>query len=137
MMLAVLLFPPAPGESGPIPIKDDPDKWERLDIVPMPRQVELTGEGDTLALDDRIPYGVQIGAWYSGHFPSDADIDELRISRIARYATDFAALPSPFQVDGDTAALFHVDRNLDAGGMAPDGPPDKFTTTAGVRAHNQ
>jgi hypothetical protein len=52
-----------------------------------------------------------VGAWVdgAGSFYKGV-IDELRISRVARYSASSYAPPSePFTLDGDTVALWHFD----------------------------
>lgn len=41
------------------------------------------------------------------------EIDEARISNIARYTSDFPTQPEPFKSDPSTVALYHFDKNLD------------------------
>lgn len=53
------------------------------------------------------------------------EIDEIRISNIARYTSDFPTQPEPFKTDSSTVALYHLDGNIgylnDASGNRLDG----------------
>jgi hypothetical protein len=50
-----------------------------------------------------------IGARTNGGGEIEATIDELRISDVARYRTDFTPVPTPFSLDAHTVMLFHFD----------------------------
>jgi len=50
-----------------------------------------------------------IGSRTSGAGQIEATIDELRISDVARYDSDFTPLEVPFVLDADTVMLFHFD----------------------------
>jgi hypothetical protein len=46
---------------------------------------------------------------HNTNFPFHGIIDEVRLSKVARYAADFTVPTEPFTVDGDTVALWHFD----------------------------
>jgi hypothetical protein len=59
--------------------------------------------------------------------PWSGTYDELRFSRVIRYAQDFAPPRQPFADDADTLQLFHFDQDLrgsgksDSAEFAPEG----------------
>jgi len=73
------------------------------------------------ALIDTNPYVVQLGSLNTGRRPAPALIDDLRISRTARYHADFDPANSTQAIDRDTAVLFRFDGNLRGEGSTADG----------------
>lgn len=67
---------------------------------------------------------IQVGSMNTGFAPADAEIDELRISRVRRYAGSFRPA-RPLAADAETTALFHFDASLAAE------VPQGLTATAG------
>jgi hypothetical protein len=65
----------------------------------------------------------------SGNYPSYSGwIDEIRLSTVLRYASDFSPPSQPFTADVDTAALYHLDEGsgltIADSSNAPGGPSD-------------
>ena len=60
-----------------------------------------------------LPFPVQLGSMNTGYRPSDAAIDELRISSLRRYRDSFVPAKR-LEADKATFALFHFDGDLDA-----------------------
>jgi len=83
------------------------------------------------ALIDTNPYVVQLGSLNTGRRPAPALIDDLRISRAARYRADFAPATSPQTIDRNTAVLFRFDGSLTGEGMATDGTRYKARAVPG------
>lgn len=76
-----------------------------------------------VAADCKAPLSIG-GAAYEDNFPFHGTIDEVRLSRIARYSADFTPSKQPFAVDADTVALWHFDEEsgqavTDATGQHP------------------
>ena len=71
---------------------------------------QLTGQADVpgnLYSDD---YEMHVGTQYNGTgYPFEGAIDELRISSVARYTTNFTVPKADFQPDGSTLLLWHLD----------------------------
>jgi len=117
---------------------DKPDDWLRLYIdgvragaktrVSKP---ERLGDDKAVALDETA-FAIQLGSLNSGRYPARAILDELRISRTARYQADFTPVRKPFALDKDTSALFHFDGNLDGQGMSEEGTRYPVPGVAGV-----
>ena len=61
------------------------------------------------SLDGRQPYRLRETSETITIGCPDGCIDELRISKVARYAGHFDPLREPFASDADTLALFHFD----------------------------
>ncbi len=76
-------------------------------------------------------FAIQVGALNTGRCPACALIDDLRISRSARYTSDFAPPASPAP-DQDTAALFHFDGSLAGEGATLDGRRYELRGAAGA-----
>ena len=74
------------------------------------------------------PFFIQVGSLNSGRNAADSQIDELRISRCARYNKNFAPLKTKFKTDKNTSALFHFNNNLIGQGVSPEGK--KYTIDA-------
>ncbi|MBM4047004.1 MAG: hypothetical protein FJ279_18025, partial [Planctomycetes bacterium] len=82
------------------------------------------------------PYAIQLGSLTTGRMPARALMDELRISRVARYRADFAPTREPFSLDEHTTALFHFDGALSGAGRAADGPEYGIYPVPGVVEHH-
>jgi hypothetical protein len=80
--------------------------------------------------DSHLP--IQIGCMNSGWLPADSAIDQLRISRTARYTDDFTPFRGALELDRDTAALFHFDGGLDGEGMTVRGETYAIEVEPGV-----
>jgi len=93
---------------------------ERAKAETVPVKPERVGEDKAVELA-KTPFAVQVGSFNTGRCPADAVIDELRISRTARYDADFMPACAPLKLDKDTSALFHFDGTLDGEGMTPEG----------------
>ncbi len=80
---------------------------------------------------------LNIGARYWGGYQRflDGALDEVRVSNIARYTSNFAISTSspPFSDDGNTLLLFHFDDNS-AGDVVPNNAATNYTFE--VRGHN-
>ncbi|MBI3206989.1 MAG: LamG domain-containing protein [Myxococcales bacterium] len=61
-----------------------------------------------VAADCAAPLSIG-GAAYEDNFPFHGIIDEVRLSRVARYTAAFTPSKQPFLVDADTVALWHFD----------------------------
>ncbi len=61
----------------------------------------------------QLPLPIQIGSMNTGFRPAEAEIDELRISRVRRYSASFRP-KKRFEPDAQTLALFHFDGSLEA-----------------------
>jgi len=93
---------------------------------------ERLGEDPSVRAPGHNPYPVQLGSLTSGRAPARALLDELRISRVARYQGDFEPPQSALEPDDDTSALFHFDADLTGTGRAPDGTRYSVEGVAGV-----
>ena len=89
------------------------------------------------SVDPGLPYPVQIGARNRGRAPMRAQLDEFRISRIARYTADFTPSRTAFKLDPNTSALLHFDGDLTGHGTTPDGHTYRVDATAGFAAFAQ
>jgi len=70
----------------------------------------LSGSGDMNgALPAPFSGPLRIGAAAGGGFYVQGMIDEVRLSRVARYGNDFAVPSEPFAMDPDTVALWYFD----------------------------
>ena len=96
-----------------------------------------TGAGQpwaTLPAIERIT----IGCWPEGDRDFVGVIDEVRISTMIRYPTNFNVPDQPFEMDENTLAIYHLDlgvgdRVLDAGDRFP-GEIANAEWTTGLRA---
>lgn len=77
---------------------------------------------------------VQLGSLNTGRCPAGALLDELRISRTARYADDFTPNHKAPKLDKDTTALFHFDGDLRGEGMTEQGARYTIDGVAGALA---
>lgn len=120
----------------------EPDDWLRLYVdgtrvsgkttVNKPERL-----GDDKAAElDKTAFAFQCGSLNTGRFGANAVLDELRISRIARYAEDFTATHKPPILDKHTTALFHFDGNLHGEGMTEEGVRYAIEGIPGSLAHH-
>jgi len=80
------------------------------------------------------PFATQLGSLNTGRHLAPVVLDELRISRSARYVNDFAPKLHPHELDKDTSARFHFDRDLDGEGMTETGERYPVRGQAGALA---
>jgi hypothetical protein len=99
--------------------RTDVSKPERL---PKDKAVELC----------QIAHAIQLCGLNSGRFGARACLDDLRISRGARYGADFTPPTAPLSPDSRTAALFHFDGGLDGQGMTEQGKVYPLRADAGA-----
>ncbi len=80
---------------------------------------------DAMLVPNDLPVFVGGNATWDGtiEFPFAGDIDELRVSVVARYAGESFAPARRFDPDGETALLLHLDG--DAGPFARDASPQR------------
>jgi hypothetical protein len=68
------------------------------------------GRGTQYANDPYLVIGAEKHDYDNTQYPSYRGwIDEVRLSSVIRYSTDFARPTMPFAPDADTAALYHFD----------------------------
>jgi len=108
---------------------------KRQDSRVVVRHEKRFANGAAVSFPNDAPYSLQVGAYNSGRGEADALIDELRISRVARYAEDFIPPAEPFATDAETGALFHFDDSLDGTTALPGGEALTVKGRAGVLAH--
>ncbi|MBM4049882.1 MAG: LamG domain-containing protein, partial [Planctomycetes bacterium] len=65
------------------------------------------------SLTGREPYRLREVPEQIGIGPADGCLDELRISKVVRYESDFKPPTAPFAPDANTLALFHFDGNTE------------------------
>jgi hypothetical protein len=95
----------------------EPRRWYHVAATYDGDRLVLFVDGHPLAEDtigsqhaDAPDQPVHIGAAsYADGFHFLGAIDEVRISRVARYFSAFAPSPTPFVPDADTVALWHLD----------------------------
>ncbi|MBM4087262.1 MAG: LamG domain-containing protein, partial [Planctomycetes bacterium] len=104
-------------------------------VVTMEKEERL-GEDKSVRVELDSSFFIQIGSLNSGRQPARAAIDELRISRTARYRQDFAPSFAELRLDKDTAALFHFNGSLQGEGLTADGARMAFSATPGTVQHN-
>jgi hypothetical protein len=92
---------------------------------------ERLGEDKAVELD-KTTYAVQLGSLNTGRFPAGAVLDDLRISRTARYPQDFTPSHKPADLDSQTTALFHFDGNLHGEGVTEAGERYPIEAIAGT-----
>ena len=90
------------------------------------------GNNPIVKMDIKTSFPVQIGSMNSGYNNACSMVDELRISRIARYDKDFIPSQKEFNLDRHTSALFHFDGNLSGTGMTLEGKLYFINGTAGA-----
>jgi len=93
---------------------------------------ERFGDDPSLRVPTDKPYPIQLGCMTSGRCPARTLIDEVRISRGARYAADFEPRRGPAQPDGDTSLVMPFDGDLSAIARATDGRELEVQAVAGV-----
>ncbi|MEA3401426.1 MAG: LamG-like jellyroll fold domain-containing protein [Armatimonadota bacterium] len=93
---------------------------------------ERFGDDPSLRVTTSRPYTIQVGCMTSGRCPADALIDELRISRVARYHVDFEPVRSEMSLDASTSLLMHFNEDLVGDGRAPDGAVYRLEAVPGV-----
>ena len=114
-----------------------PDGWLRLylDGTRAPTKSSLyapdrLGEDKSVDLG-KVAFAPQLLGFNTGRHAPPMLLDELRVSRTARYHADFSPGRAPLKLDKDTTALFHFDRTLDGHGMTPDGRSYRLQATPG------
>jgi len=90
------------------------------------------GDDKSPRVRNDAPFVVQVGCLNSGRAPANAWFDELRVSRAARYRSDFVPTTEELALDRDTSALFHFNGSLKGEGLTPEGDRYDVTSTAGV-----
>jgi hypothetical protein len=85
---------------------------------------------------DKTAFALQLGSLNTGRCPADAVIDELRISRTARYTIDFTPSRTPPDLDEHTTALFHFDGDLRGEGLTQEGVRYTLDGIAGALEHH-
>ncbi|MCD6361222.1 MAG: hypothetical protein J7M38_10190, partial [Armatimonadetes bacterium] len=78
------------------------------------------------------PYAIQLGCIVNGRRPGGVRIDDLRISRVARYTDDFSPPQGAPVMDADTSALLLFDEGLTGAGRTPDGIEYVIKAAAGA-----
>ena len=81
---------------------------------------ERLGKDASVRLPERT-FAVQLLSLNTGRRVCPGLMDELRISRVARYQGEFKPSTRPLAPDRDTTALFHFDSDLKGEGMTPEG----------------
>ena len=120
----------------------EPDDWLRLYVDGVRVSATTTVNkperlGDDKAVElDKTAFAIQLGSLNTGRFPADAVLDELRISRTARYTADFVPSHKPLDVDRDTTAMFRFDGSLRGQGVAEQGARYAIDAVAGVLEHH-
>ena len=92
---------------------------------------ERLGKDASVRLPERT-YAIQLLSLNSGRFPGSGLMDELRISRVARYDGDFQPSTKPIALDPDTTALFSFNNSLDGRGMTAAGEPYVLAAVPGA-----
>ena len=103
--------PSAISETSPPRLEND--KRIHAAVIWKPNQVQFFVDGKLSFTKELVTLGKppstrpwQIGGGYAGFF--EGEIDEVRISNVARYAKDFTP-KGRFEPDADTLALYHFD----------------------------
>ena len=119
-----------------------PDDWLRLYVDGARVSAKTTVNkperlGDDKAVElDKTAFAVQLGSLNTSRFPANAILDELRISRTARYTADFTPSHTPLSLDKHTTARFHFDGGLHGEGMTEEGVRYAIEGIAGSLAHH-
>jgi len=92
---------------------------------------ERLGKDTSVRLSER-PFAIQLLSLNSGRLRCLGLMDELRISRVARYDANFKPSTEPLALDRDTTALFSFDNSHDGRGMTADGKPYVLTAVPGA-----
>ncbi len=93
---------------------------------------ERFGDDPSLRLTTSRPYTIQIGCMTSGRCPARALIDELRISRSARYGADFDPPRGPAEADGQASLVMHFDGDLIGTARSAEGAEHPVEAVPGV-----
>lgn len=115
-----------------------PDDWLRLYIDGVRVSAKTTVNkpdrlGDDKAVElDKTAFAFQCGSLNTGRCEGNAVLDELRISRIARYTANFIPAHKPLPLDERTTALFHFDGDLHGEGVSEEGEHYTIDAVAGV-----
>lgn len=113
-------------------------QWHHIALVTAPTrqtqygtyyktQIYVDGKLAATQRFDHIPINYGDGDFYIGWFPSDpnkvntlpfiGEIDEVKLSNVARYKSDFNPPINPWSPDNNTVGLWHMDGNFqDASG---------------------
>ncbi|HUS80399.1 MAG TPA: hypothetical protein VM283_03965 [Armatimonadota bacterium] len=98
-------------------------------VLSKPERIE---NPDSVRVHTAEPYAIELGSIVDGRRPSGAAIDDLRISRVARYTADFTPPQGTPALDADTSALLLFDGDLTGAGRAPDGSEYALQAVAGA-----
>jgi YD repeat-containing protein len=94
-------------------------------------QIFLDGAPGTAATLDAATEGPYLHVGGTPNYPFFAgDLDEIRLSCVARYNGSFTPPSGPFSPDGDTLALYHL--NEGSGQAAADETPNQYDLTLGA-----
>lgn len=111
------------------------DDWLRVyvDGVRRSRGVSVAkeerfGDDPSLRVTTESPYPIQLGCLTSGRCPARGLIDELRISRGARYSDDFEPTRGPAEADAQSSLVLRFDGGLVGEGRSASGA--KYTVEA-------
>ncbi len=104
---------------------------KKLSGAPARAHPERMAAGANSVVDTRHPFAVQVGALNSGWQAMEGVMRDLRISRIARYQSDFTPPAGAFELDADTSIMFAFDGNLEGKGMAPGGAEYRLAASPG------
>ena len=105
----------------------EPADWLRLYLDGRRSEVDASMSkperlGDDKSVDlGKVAFALQLLGFNTGRHAPPMVLDELRVSRTARYHADFSPEDAPLKLDKDTTALFHFDRTMDGHGMTSDG----------------
>jgi hypothetical protein len=104
------------------------ERWSHLAVTSSSgtAQIFLDGAPGTAATLDAATEGPFLHVGGTPNYPHVAgDLDEIRLSRVARYTGSFTPPSGPFSPDGDTLALYHLPpgRRERAGGGGRDTKP--------------
>jgi len=121
----------------------EPEDWLRIYVdgkrisgATAVNKPERMGEDTSVRVHVKEPYAVQLGSLTNGRRAVRAEIDELRISGVARYDADFEPPAGPFAADGQTTALLHFDGDLSGLGRSADGTEYSIEAAAGPVAYH-
>jgi hypothetical protein len=93
--------------------------------------VKQSGPANTVTISSGNTQDGRIALARDGNHPSEAELDEMRISDIDRYGgSNFTPPTAPYTSDGNTVALWHMDENT--GTSMADGSSNSNTATLSV-----